>query len=67
MERRVYLGGVILLGLAYWYVERVTGGGWLFVCTALGYLVVVRLVGLWFARRWARNHPGPDLDPRGPD
>lgn len=51
----VYFVGVIVLGLFYEQVKTATGGGPLFVALAIAYLVVVRVVGHFVARRFDRD------------
>ena len=51
-EGIAYLSGVVLLGLSYAPLEVTTGGGIWFFLTAIGYLVLLRLIGYGIAKRW---------------
>jgi len=56
----IYLVGAALLGVFYEQVKVVTGGEWGFLCTVLLYLLGLRFIGGWLARRGIR-----DEDPSG--
>ena len=46
----VYLVGIALLGFFYAPVKSALGGQWLFVLSVIGYLVALRLLGVWVAK-----------------
>jgi len=50
MEFAVYILGVMALGAFYYPLKTATGGGVWFVLSALGYLLLVRLVGYGLKR-----------------
>jgi len=41
----VYFIGVFVLGLFYSHLKSATGGGFWFVLAAIGYLLLLRLIG----------------------
>jgi hypothetical protein len=47
----IFLAGVILLGVFYDQLKRVTGGGVSFVIVALSYVILLRLLAEWLGRR----------------
>jgi hypothetical protein len=52
IHQAVYLVGVAALGLAYYPVTGALGGRWLFLGVCAAYLLMLRLIGAWLARRW---------------
>ena len=46
----VYLVGIVLLGLFYAPLKSALGGQWLFLLSVVGYLLALRLLGLWVAK-----------------
>ena len=46
----VYLVGIFLLGVFYGPVKSALGGQWLFLITVVGYLLALRLLGVWAAK-----------------
>lgn len=58
MEVIVYLVGVTLLGVAYQPVKAALGDGVLFVSAVVGYLLLLRLIGLASGAT-----PSPDVVP----
>ncbi|MEL1264976.1 hypothetical protein [Pseudoxanthomonas putridarboris] len=50
IQLAVYFIGVFVLGLFYNQLKLATGGGFWFVLTAIGYLLVLRLIGYGITR-----------------
>ena len=48
----VYLVGIILLGATYELIKPALGGGVLFVCAVVIYLLALRLIGNFISRKW---------------
>jgi VIT1/CCC1 family predicted Fe2+/Mn2+ transporter len=46
----VYLVGVVMLGLFYAPLKSALGGQWLFLLSVVGYLLALRLLGVWVAK-----------------
>jgi hypothetical protein len=46
----IYLVGVAVLGLLFAPVKAALGGRWLFLLSVVGYLVALRLLGVWVAK-----------------
>ena len=53
MEGAVYLAGIFVFALGYEPLKRALGGRFLFLGLTLVYLLSLRLLGTWMARRWA--------------
>lgn len=45
----IYLLGIVLLGLFYAPVKAALGGQWLFLLSVIGYLLVLRFLGVLVA------------------
>ena len=50
IQLTVYFIGVFVLGLFYGQLKSATGGGFWFVLLAIGYLLVLRLIGYGITR-----------------
>lgn len=50
-EYIVYVVGLLPLGLGYDTIKSTLGGQWLFLLCVLAYLVALRLLGVYVARR----------------
>ena len=59
-EYIVYLVGVLALGLGYGTIKSALGGQWLFVVCVLAYLLTLRLLGVYVARRSRSTGPRSD-------
>lgn len=51
----VYLVGAALLGFLYAPVKAALGGQWLFLLFVVGYLLALRLLGVWVAKLRAQK------------
>ena len=51
----IYLVGIVLLGLLYAPVKDVLGGQWLFLFAVIGYLLALRLLGVWVTKVRIKN------------
>jgi hypothetical protein len=51
----VYLVGLAPLGLFYAQLKAATGGEWLFLLGVVVYLLALRFIGAWLARRSERS------------
>lgn len=46
----VYLVGIVVLGIFYAPLKSVLGEQWLFLTSVGGYLLALRLLGVWVAK-----------------
>jgi NhaP-type Na+/H+ or K+/H+ antiporter len=63
-EYVIYLIGVLALGLGYGPVKSALGGHWLFLLCVLAYLIALRFLGVFVARRGrAKGYERSDAQP----
>jgi hypothetical protein len=56
----VYILGVAGLGLFYVPIKSALGGQWLFLISAIAYLLALRFLGAWVAKQFASGERSND-------